>query len=45
MIGIVIGGIFGLVFVLACVWWVVKRVQKRRAFAKGQAMMGEMEQR
>lgn len=44
LIGIVIGGIFGLVFILACVWWIVKRVQKRRAFAKEQAMIGEMEQ-
>lgn len=49
LIGIVIGGIFGLVFIIACVWWGVKKVQRRkaemRAIAKGLAVEEEMEQR
>lgn len=45
LIGIVIGGVFGLVFLVALVWFVFKKVQRRRALAKGLSIKGEMEQR
>lgn len=44
LVGIVIGGIFGLVCVAAIVWFGIKKVQQRRGLTKGLASKGEMEQ-
>ncbi|QDS75185.1 hypothetical protein FKW77_008562 [Venturia effusa] len=35
LVGIVIGGIFGLVFIVACAFWWFRKVQRRRAEANG----------
>ncbi|KAE9977904.1 hypothetical protein EG328_001777 [Venturia inaequalis] len=44
LVGFVIGVIFSLVFVVAVIWYGVKKVQRRSALAKRLAIKGEMEQ-
>ncbi|TLD21796.1 hypothetical protein E2P81_ATG08384 [Venturia nashicola] len=44
LVGIVIGGIFGLVCVSATLWFGVKKVQRRRALARGLEIKGDGEQ-